>query len=197
MFRKVTVLRRLQKILSGKEHKLFDNQVCFYNGIFGTTNPEIFPEELVTYMETAENVEPGERKKQEIEAFFRSGLDNSSSNVGKHINDEPGMAIPKFHCVHYAQAKYRAEICKRLAAQMNYPNASYHLALYFYSEGGLAPDETKYMHFLEKASFDGSAKASIALGKLALSMSAKKETETAIPLRMNVCTRLETTSTMN
>ena len=82
MFRKVTVLRRLQKILSGKEHKLFDNQVCFYNGIFGTTNPEIFP---------------GERKKQEIEAFFRSGLDNSSSNVGKHINDEPGMAIPKFH----------------------------------------------------------------------------------------------------
>ena len=117
--------------------------------------------------------------------------------MGKHINDEPGMPIPKFHCVHYAQAKYRAEICKRLAAQMNYPNASYHLALYFYSEGGLAPDETKYMHFLEKASFDGSAKASIALGKLALSMSAKRETETAIPLRMNVCTRLETTSTMN
>lgn len=111
MFRKVTVLRRLQKILSGKEHKLFDNQVCFYNGIFGMTNPEIFPEELVTYMETAENVEPGERKKQEIEAFFRSGLDNSSSNVGKHINDEPGMAIPMhrtiWHCIFTAKAVLR------------------------------------------------------------------------------------------
>ena len=38
MFQKVTVLRKLQRILSGKGNKLFDNQVSFYNGIFGMTN---------------------------------------------------------------------------------------------------------------------------------------------------------------
>ena len=54
------------------------------------------------------------------------------------------------------------------AAQMNYPNASYHLAKHYYCEGGLAPDKKKYLHSLEKAAHDGSARASIELGKLAL-----------------------------
>ena len=120
MFQKETVLRKLQKILSGKGNKLFDNQVCFYNAIFGMTNSEAFPEELIAYMETAERDGPRERGRQDIEAFFKGGLDNSSSNIGKHINDDPGMGIPKFHCVHYAQAEHKREICKRLAAVLRY-----------------------------------------------------------------------------
>ena len=70
MFQKETVLRKLQKILSGKGNKLFDNQVCFYNAIFGMTNSEAFPEELIAYMETAERDGPRERGRQDIEAFF-------------------------------------------------------------------------------------------------------------------------------
>ncbi|MBQ8189841.1 MAG: sel1 repeat family protein [Lachnospiraceae bacterium] len=120
MFKNHTVLRKLQKILSEKEHRLFDNQVSFYNGIFGMTNPEIFQDALVAYMENAESASPGDRKKQDIESFFRGGLDNSSSNIGKHINDDLGMAIPKFHCVHYAQPENKMEICKRLAAVIRY-----------------------------------------------------------------------------
>ena len=120
MFQKETVLRKLQKILSGKGNTLFDNQVCFYNAIFGMTNPEAFPKELISYMETAENDGPRERRRQNIEAFFRDGLDNSSSNIGKHINDDPGMGIPKLHCIHYAQTEHKREICKRLAAVIRY-----------------------------------------------------------------------------
>lgn len=120
MFQKETALRKLQKILSGKGNKLFDNQVCFYNAVFGMTNPEAFPEELIAYMEAAEGNAPRNYKKQAIESFFRGGLDNSSSNIGKHINDDPGMGIPKFHCVHYAQAEHRMDICKRLAAVVRY-----------------------------------------------------------------------------
>lgn len=71
-------------------------------------------------METAERDGPRERGRQDIEAFFKGGLDNSSSNIGKHINDDPGMGIPKFHCVHYAQAEHKREICKRLAAVLRY-----------------------------------------------------------------------------
>lgn len=110
MFQKETVLRKLQKILSGKGNKLFDNQVSFYNAIFGMTNPETFPEELVAYMETAAHDGPRERRKQDIDSFFKGGLDNSSSNIGKHINDDPGMGIPKFHCVHYAQPEYKRDL---------------------------------------------------------------------------------------
>lgn len=120
MFQKETILRRLQKILSGKGNQLFDNQVYFYNAIFGMTNPKTFPEELIEYMETAECDGSRNRKRQDIELFFRRGLDNSSSNIGKHINDDPGMGIPKFHCVHYAQAEHKTNICKRLAAVIRY-----------------------------------------------------------------------------
>ena len=120
MFQKETVLRKLQKILSGRGNKLFDNQVGFYNAIFGMTNPEAFPKELVVYMETATHDGPRERRRQDIDSFFKGGLDNSSSNIGKHINDEPGMGIPKFHCIHYAQAEHKREICKRLEAVIRY-----------------------------------------------------------------------------
>ena len=63
------------------------------------------------------------------------------------------------------------------AAGMNYPNASYHLARYFYEADGLRPDEKKYRRYLEKSSYEGSARASVALGKLALSDSAAADTE--------------------
>ena len=120
MFQKYTALRKLQKVLSGKDNKLFDNQVSFYNALFGMTNPESFPEELITYMETVECDEPRDPKRQNIDAFFKSGLDNSSSNIGKHINDVPGMGIPKLHCVHYARTEHKRTICKRLSAVIRY-----------------------------------------------------------------------------
>lgn len=123
MFHKETVLRKLQKIMSGRGNKLFDNQVCFYNAIFGMTNPEEFPKELVEYMETAAQDGPKESRRQAVDSFFRGGLDNSSSNIGKHINDEPGMGIPKFHCIHYAHAEHKREICKRLAAAIRFSSA--------------------------------------------------------------------------
>lgn len=113
MFQRETVLRKLQKILSDKGHKLFDNQVCFYNGLFGMTNPEAFPDELVRDLEAG-------RKRRAIEEYFKDGLDKSSSNIGKHINDEPGKGIPQHHCVHYAQEHYQAEICRRLTAVISY-----------------------------------------------------------------------------
>lgn len=119
MFHRETVLRKLQKLLCARGNKLFDNQVCFYNAIFGMTNPEAFSEELSAFM-AAENDGSRAGKRQDIEAFFKSGLDNSSSNIGKHINDEPGMGIPKFHCLHYAQAEHKREIYKRLAAVIHY-----------------------------------------------------------------------------
>ena len=124
MFQKTTALRKLQKILSGKGRKLFSNQVCFYNGIFGMTNPEHFSEELVEFMESAEQESvlnsARTNRKQEIEAFLKSGLDSSSSNIGKHINDDAGMAIPKYHCIHYAQTDMKKEICRRLAVLIRY-----------------------------------------------------------------------------
>ena len=124
MFQKSTALRKLQKILSGKGRKLFSNQVCFYNGIFGMTNPEHFSEELVEFMEAAENdyisASMRTNKRQEIEAFLKRGLDSSSSNIGKHINDDAGMAIPKYHCIHYAQTDMKKEICRRLAVLIRY-----------------------------------------------------------------------------
>ncbi len=125
MFQKTTVLRKLQRITSGRGKKLFTNQVCFYNAVFGMTNPDSFPEYLVAYMETPNSSAAGGREKQEVEDFLMRGLDNSSSNVGKHINDEPGMAIPKHHCIHYAHAENRPEICRRLTAAIRYCTARY------------------------------------------------------------------------
>ena len=62
------------------------------------------------------------------------------------------------------------------AAGMNYPNASLHLALYFYHKEGRRPDERAFRHCLEKAAHEGSARASLELGKLALEQSHKAET---------------------
>ena len=50
---------------------------------------------------------------------------------------------------------------------MNYPDASWNLARYFYGENGLEPDKKRFYAALEKASQDGSARASLELGKLA------------------------------
>ena len=75
-------------------------------------------------MEAAENdyisASMRTNKRQEIEAFLKRGLDSSSSNIGKHINDDVGMAIPKYHCIHYAQTDMKKEICRRLAVLIRY-----------------------------------------------------------------------------
>lgn len=123
MFQKTTVLRKLQKILSGKGKKLFRNQVYFYNAVFGITNRDVFPEHLVQFMERISHEVPGSSERKEVEEFLLHGLDNSSSNVGKHINDAPGMAIPKYHCIHYAHKENRADICRRLTAAIRYTAA--------------------------------------------------------------------------
>ena len=68
MFPKETALRILQKCLSGRGKKIFRNQVQFYNAIFGVTNPECFQTDW-----------------ESVDQFLVSGLDNSSSNIGKHI----------------------------------------------------------------------------------------------------------------
>ena len=113
MFQRETVLRKLQRLLSGKGRKLFDNQVSFYNALFGMTNPEAFSDNLMRDLETGRN-------RRAIEAFFRNGLDRSSSNISKHINDEPGKGIPRHHCVHFSQDQYQAEICWRLTVIISY-----------------------------------------------------------------------------
>ena len=121
MFKNHTTLRKLQKILSKKEYGIFDNQVGFYNGLFGITNPEHFPDDLVSYMESAHDSDKKDWQKQlEIESYLKGGLDNSSSNIGKHINDEPGMSIPRYHCLHWAYAEHKKEICRRIAAMIRY-----------------------------------------------------------------------------
>jgi len=103
MFPKETALRILQKCLSGKGKKIFRNQVQFYNAIFGVTNPECFQTDW-----------------ESVDQFLVSGLDNSSSNIGKHINDEPRMPIPKQHCIHYSYADKRKEIERRLWEVIQY-----------------------------------------------------------------------------
>ncbi len=154
MFQKTTTLRKLQKILSGKGSKLFSNQVCFYNGIFGMTSPEYFSEDLVEFMKITEqesiSFSSQTSKKQEIEAFLRGGLDSSSSNIGKHINDDVGMAIPKYHCIHYAHTDMKKEICRRLAALILYNGKEVDLQEVFvhmknelsYASGILSQSET-------------------------------------------------------
>ena len=64
------------------------------------------------------------------------------------------------------------------AAMMNYPNASYHMACCFYAPDGLTPDTDRYRKALTKASSDGSARASLLLGKLSLQESGVYDTET-------------------
>ena len=64
MFKNHTTLRKLQKILSKKEYGIFDNQVGFYNGLFGITNPEHFPDDLVSYMESAHDSDKKDWQKQ-------------------------------------------------------------------------------------------------------------------------------------
>ena len=49
-------------------------------------------------------------------------------------------------------------------------------ARYFYGADGFGPDKKKYRHYLEKAAYDGSARACLALGKLALTARDAAET---------------------
>ena len=120
MFPKETALRILQKCLSGKGKKIFRNQVQFYNAVFGVTNPECCREKLIRLM-LEQNATPEEETSfREIDQFLISGLDNSSSNIGKHINDEPRMPIPKQHCIHYSYVEKRKETEHRLWAVIRY-----------------------------------------------------------------------------
>lgn len=118
------------------------------------TNPEYFSEELVEFMETTEQenipVSTRNNKRQEIENFLKGGLDSSSSNIGKHINDDAGMAIPKYHCIHYAQTDMKKEICRRLSTLIRYNGKEVDLQEVFvhmknelsYASGILSQSET-------------------------------------------------------
>lgn len=120
MFSKETALRILQKCLSGKGKKIFRNQVQFYNAVFGVTNPEYCPEKWIRFMLSSDITSDEEGIFREIDQFLVSGLDNSSSNIGKHINDEPRMPIPKQHCIHYSQTEKRKEMEQRIWAVIRF-----------------------------------------------------------------------------
>ena len=110
MFPKETALRILQRCLSGKGKKIFRNQVQFYNIVFGVTNGENCPEKWIQIMLSQKKEEADAAEIRDVNQYLESGLDNSSSNVGKHINDEPRMSIPKQHCIHFSQSEKRKEI---------------------------------------------------------------------------------------
>lgn len=120
MFPKETALRILQRCLSGKGKKIFRNQVQFYNIVFGVTNGENCPEKWIQIMLSQKKEEADAAEIRDVNQFLESGLDNSSSNVGKHINDEPRMSIPKQHCIHFSQSEKRKEIERRLWAAVSY-----------------------------------------------------------------------------
>jgi TPR repeat protein len=81
------------------------------------TNPQLFERGLVDYMLCTASDPASDRA---ISRFLASGLDSNSSNIGKHINDEERMPIPKLHCVHYSQTESRREIVYRLYAVVTY-----------------------------------------------------------------------------
>ena len=86
-----------------------------------------------------------------------------------------GMEEDRLYPSIYGEDEEAFEMLER-AACMNYPNASLHLALYFYHTKGRRPDERAFWYCLEKAAHEGSARASLELGKLALEQSHKAET---------------------
>lgn len=121
---KKTYLNILRGILCGRGRKIFPNQVVFYNCIFGITNPTIVSSE---YIGKVSRKCLGSRQLQEQEGqtlarqfhyLLQSALDSNSANVGKHINNDSHMPIPRHHRVHYSDEANRTEIVSRLRVSM-------------------------------------------------------------------------------
>lgn len=122
-----TELRLLQRHLSGRGKKLFPNQVVFYNGVLGLTNPALLTNRM---LEELSRLEVGRERRADsqiagkIDYLLRCGLDSDSSNIGKHINDVPDNPIPRDHKLHYLDSRNRTEILRRLRAVVQYCLAS-------------------------------------------------------------------------
>lgn len=117
---KKTYLKMLQEILCGRGKKIFPNQVVFYNCIFGITNQTMLSSE---YMEKVLQICLGQSPVQDEQSqtlarqfgyLLRSVLDANSANVGKHINNDRHMPIPRHHKVHYSDENNRAGIVSRM-----------------------------------------------------------------------------------
>ena len=74
------------------------------------------------------------------------------------------LALLDLRLGYIEEAKALLESC----VQRNYPNGAWHLAWNFYDKLGLEPNPEAYIRYLEKSSRDGSARASLQLGKEAL-----------------------------
>lgn len=120
-----TLLRTLQKLLSGKGKKIFPNQIFFYHAVFGITNPDIAtPEEIAFMVETSEDerllLRSGDSKIQRTLFLLNASLDSNSANIGKHINNVPDFAIPRIHRQHYQKEDNRLDIVHRLYAAIRF-----------------------------------------------------------------------------
>lgn len=93
MFQKETVLRKLQRVLSEKSNRLFDNQVHFYNAIFGMTNPERFPDALISQMQTPA---------QELSKQARQDIDTFADEAFNLLSDKQYRALSMFSSNGYA-----------------------------------------------------------------------------------------------
>lgn len=126
---KKTYLRILQSILCGKGKKIFPNQVVFYNCIFGITNPAVLSSEYIGKVlrkchgaDALPQEEQSEKLVRQFHYLLRSALDSNSSNIGKHINNDSHMPIPRRHKVHYSDGNNRSEIVSRLYAGILFLN---------------------------------------------------------------------------
>lgn len=108
----------------GKED--IPNQVVFYNCIFGITNPTIVSSEYIEKV-FRKCLGGGQIQDQEGQTLARQfgyllqgALDSNSANVGKHINNDAHMPIPRHHKVHYSDEGNRMEIVRRLQAGIGF-----------------------------------------------------------------------------
>lgn len=115
-------MRILQGILCGRGRKIFPNQVVFYNCIFGITNPAVLSSEYIEKVlqrcHEGEGSQEGQNDKlvRQFHYLLQGALDSNSANIGKHINNEKYMPIPRHHKVHYSNENNRTEIVSRLYA---------------------------------------------------------------------------------
>lgn len=132
-----TLLRTLQKLLSGKGKKIFPNQVFFYHAVFGVTNPDIATSEEIAFMVEASEGErlllrSSDSKIQRTLFLLNASLDSNSANIGKHINNVPDFPIPRMHRQHYQKDGNRLDIVRRLYAAIRfclvYRNHQLHLS---------------------------------------------------------------------
>lgn len=123
---KKTYLNILRGILCGRGKKVFPNQVVFYNCIFGITNPTIVSSEYIekVFRKCLSGGQLPDREGQTLARQFsyllQSALDSNSANVGKHINNDAHMPIPRHHKVHYSDEGSRTEIVWRIQAGIGF-----------------------------------------------------------------------------